>query len=325
LYIEPTRPGVKRVLLFSGSSNQSLCRDIVSYLGIELGKVQLSQFSNGEIYVRFAESVRGSDVFVVQTGAAPVNMHLMELLIMVDALKRASAKRISAVIPHYGYARQDKKTQAREPITAKLVADLLQTAGADRVLSMDLHAGQIQGYFDIPVDHLTALPVLVNYFREKNIPELVVASPDVGRVKLAKKFSDKLGSGLAILHKTRPAHNRAEIGEIVGDVAGKAVLLVDDMIDTAGTLTEGAKTLIAHGAKEVYACATHPVLSGPAVERLRNSPIKEIIVTDTIPLSPEKRIEKIKVLSIAPIFAQTIKSVYEDESVSAIFEDDNLL
>lgn len=311
-------------MVFSGSSNLELCQEIVHYLGIELGKVKLSQFSDGEIYVRFLESVRGADVFAIQTLSSPVNLHLMELLIMVDALKRASAKRISAVIPHYGYARQDKKTTAREPISAKLIADLLSVAGIDRLLSMDLHAGQIQGFFDVPVDHLTALPVLVNYFSDKKIKDLVVVSPDVGRVKLAKKFSDKLASGLAILHKTRPAHNVAEVGQVVGDVKGKPTLLVDDMIDTAGTITAGAETLLREGATEVYACATHGILSGPAIDRLNESPIKEVVITNTIPLTKEKTIEKIKVLSIASIFAQAILNVYEDESVSAIFEDDVL-
>lgn len=309
-------------MVFSGSSNAELCQEIVRFLGIELGKVKLSQFSDGEIYVKFLESVRGADVFVIQTLSAPVNLHLMELLIMIDALKRASAKRISAVIPHYGYARQDKKTTAREPITAKLVADLLSATGIDRVLTMDLHAGQIQGFFDVPVDHLTALPVLVKYFADKDFQNLVVVSPDVGRVKLAKKFSDKLGSGLAILHKTRPAHNVAEVGQVVGEVKGKVALLVDDMIDTAGTITEGAKTLVREGATEIYACATHGVLSGPAIERLKDSSIKEVVITNTIPLNGSNGLDKIKVLSIASIFSQAILNVYEDESVSAIFEDD---
>jgi ribose-phosphate pyrophosphokinase len=312
-------------MIFSGSSNIELGKEIVNYLGTRLGMVKLSRFSDGEIYVKFLESVRGADVFVIQTLSAPVNTNLMELLIMIDALKRASARKISAVIPHYGYSRQDKKTTAREPITAKLVADLLSSTGIDRMLSMDLHAGQIQGFFNVPVDHLTALPVLVSYFKEKKIKNLVVVSPDVGRVKLAKKFSDKLDSGLAILHKTRPAHNIAEVGQVVGDVKGKIALLVDDMIDTAGTITEGAVTLLREGAAEVLACATHPVLSGPAIDRLQKSAIKEVVVTNTIPLDDNKKIDKLKILSIAPIFAQTILNVFEDKSVSEIFEDDNLL
>jgi ribose-phosphate pyrophosphokinase len=314
----------RRLMVFSGSSNPQLGEEIANYLGVELGRVKLAQFSNGETYVRFLESVRGSDVFLVQTMCKPVNAHLMELLVMIDALKRASAERISAVIPHYGYARQDKKTTAREPITAKLVADLLTVAGADRMLSMDLHAGQIQGFFDVPVDHLTSLPVLSGYFKDKAIDDLVVVSPDVGRVKLAKKYADKLDAGLAILHKTRPAHNVAEMGAVVGEVEGRTALLVDDMVDTAGTLTEGAKTLVAAGAKRVYACATHAVLSGPAVDRINESPIEELVVTNTMP-APAAEIPKLKILSIAQIFAQTILNVYEDESVSAIFQEDNFI
>lgn len=313
------------MMAFSGRSNIFLGQEIANYLGIELGQVKLSQFSNGEIYVRFLESVRGADVFIIQTMSSPVNTHLMELLVMIDALKRASAERISAVIPHYGYARQDKKTTSREPITAKLIADLLVVAGIDRMLSMDLHAGQIQGFFDVPVDHLTSLPVLVSYFREKNFKDFVVVSPDVGRVKLAKKFADKLGADLAILHKTRPEHNVAEMGQIVGDVKGKTALLVDDMIDTAGTITEGAETLKRSGAAKVYAAATHAILSGPAIERINASPIEEVVLTNTVPLDDRSKIPKIKTLSIAQIFAQTILNVYQDESVSAIFEEDNFI
>lgn len=314
-----------RLMVVSGNSNPQLGQEIANYLGVELGRVKLSQFSNGEIYVKFLESVRGADVFIIQTLCKPVNTHLMELLVMIDALKRASAERISAVIPHYGYARQDKKTTAREPITAKLIADLLTVAGMDRMLSMDLHAGQIQGFFDLPVDHLTSLPVLSGYFMEKNIEDFVVVSPDVGRVKLAKKFADKLGAQLAILHKTRPAHNVVEVGQVIGEVKGKTALLVDDMIDTAGTITEGAKTLIKSGAKKVYAAATHPVLSGPAIERINESPIEELVVTNTMPVPRLDELPKLKVLSIAQIFAQTILNVYEDESVSAIFEEDNFI
>lgn len=320
-----SRNAKKRLMVFSGSSNPELGKEIVNYLGINLGQVKLSKFSNGEIYVKFLESVRGADVFAVQTFSAPVNTHLMELLIMIDALKRASAERISAVVPHYGYSRQDKKTTAREPITAKLIADLLSVSGINRLLTMDLHAGQIQGFFDVPVDHLTALPVLSGYFKEKNLKNLVVVSPDVGRVKMAKKFSDKLQADLAILHKSRPSHNVAQVSQIVGEVEGKVALLVDDMIDTGGTITEGAQTLLREGVKEVYACATHPILSGPAPEKLQNSPIKEVVVTNTLPLVKKQKIPKLKVLSIASTFAQTILNVYKDESVSAIFEGDNLM
>ncbi len=319
---ERTKP---RLMVFSGNSNPQLGQEIANYLGVELGRVKLSTFSNGEIYVKFLESVRGADVFLIQTMFKPVNAHLMELLVMIDALKRASAERISAVIPHYGYARQDKKTTAREPITAKLVADLLTVAGINRMLSMDLHAGQIQGFFNVPVDHLTSLPVLTGYFKEKNLKDLVIVSPDVGRVKLAKKFADKLGAELAILHKTRPEHNVAEMGQVIGQVKGKTAILVDDMIDTAGTITEGAKTLVQSGAERIFACATHPILSGPAVQRINDSPIEELVVTNTVPVAQAPEMQKVKVLSIAQIFAQTILNVYEDESVSAIFEEDNFI
>ena len=316
------KPANKRIMVFSGRSNPVLGNEIVEELSIDAGKVKISQFTDGEIYVKFLESVRGADVFLIQTFSDPVNKNIMELLIMADALKRASAKRVSAVIPYYGYSRQDKKTTSREPITAKLVADLLQNTGIDRVVTMDLHAGQIQGFFDIPVDHLTALKILVSHFSKMKLQDLVVVSPDVGRVKLAKKFSDQLGSELAILHKTRPDHNLVEVGQVVGEVKGKVALLVDDMIDTAGTITEGAKTLIKKGATEVYTCATHGVLSGQALERIEASAIKELVLTNTIPLEPKKKLDKITILSIAPLFAQAINNIYEDESVSTLFGDD---
>ncbi|MDI6892688.1 MAG: ribose-phosphate pyrophosphokinase [Actinomycetota bacterium] len=313
----------QKLMIFAGSANSDLSQEIATHLGAKLGEVKIHRFSDGEIYVRFLESVRGADVFLIQSLSSPVNRNLMELLIMIDALKRASAERISAVIPYYAYARQDKKTEARESITAKLVADLLAVAGADRVLTMDLHAGQVQGFFDVPVDHLTALPLLGKYFAEKGLEDLVVVSPDVGRVKMAKRFSDKLGATLAILHKARPEHNVAEITQVVGKVKEKTALLVDDMIDTAGTMVNGAKALIEKGAREVYACATHAIFSEPAVGRLKASPIKEVVVTNTVFLPPEKRIEKIKVLSIAPLFAQTILNVHQNESVSQLFEGNN--
>ncbi len=319
--VEPRR----RLMLFSGTSHQTLSKEIADFLGTELGQVKISKFSNGEIYVKFLESIRGADIFVIQTMSASVNDHLMELLIMIDALKRASAERISAVIPHYGYSRQDKKSSGREPITAKLVADLLTVAGTDRVLTMDLHAGQIQGFFDRPVDHMTALPVLTSYFNDKKIDDLVVVSPDVGRVKVAKKYADKLNADLAILHKTRPAHNVVEVGEVVGEVKGRTALLVDDMIDTAGTITAGAETVMNAGANAVFACATHGVLSGQALERIEESPIKELVITNTLLSESPPGASKIKVLSIAQTFAQTILNVHDDESVSAIFEEDNFL
>jgi ribose-phosphate pyrophosphokinase len=308
------------MMVYAGSSIPGLGQKIADFLGIHLGKVQLHRFSDGEIYVRFLESVRGAYVFVVQSLCHPVNDHLMELLIMIDALKRASTAEVSAVVPYYGYSRQDKKAVAREPITAKLVADLMSVAGVKRLLTMDLHAGQIQGYFDGPVDHLTAMPILATYFKEKKLKDPVVVSPDVGRVKAVKKFADRLNSPLAIMHKRRPEHNIAKVMHVVGEVEGRRAILIDDMIDTGGTMIEAAEALVEHGAKEIYACATHPILSGPAIGRLENSAIKEVVVTDTIPLPKEKQIPKIKVLSISSLFAQAILNVYENKSVSALFE-----
>lgn len=315
----------KRLMVFSGRSNPALGEEIAQHLGIRLGKVELSTFSNGEIYVRYQESIRGADVFVVQTLADNINDNLVELFIMVDALKRASAHRVFAVIPHYGYARQDKKAAAREPITAKLVADLLTKAGIQRMVTVDLHAGQIQGFFDVPVDHLMGLPLLSGYFKDKDFKDLVVVSPDVGRVKMAKRYADKLGASLAILHKTRPAHNVAEITHIIGEVQGHPCLMIDDMVDTAGTLVSGAKALMDHGATEIYAGATHAVLSGPAIERIEKSPIKQLVTTNTIPISESKMIPKIKVLSIAGLLSQAIRNVYEDRSVSELFDGQNQL
>ncbi len=315
----------KRLMVFSGRSNPALGKEIAKHLGVELGRVEIATFSNGEIYIRYLESVRGADAFVVQTLADSVNDHLMELLIMIDALKRASAHKIFAVIPHYGYARQDKKAAAREPITAKLVADLLMTAGINRMVTVDLHAGQIQGFFNVPVDHLMGLPLLAGYFKKKKIKDLVVVSPDVGRVKMAKRYADTLGASLAILHKTRPVRNVAEITHIIGDIKGRPCLVIDDMVDTAGTLVSGAQALVEHGATEIYAGATHPVLSGPAVERIEKSVIKELVTTNTIPISEEKMISKFKVLSIAKLLSQAIQNVYEDRSVSELFGGQNQL
>lgn len=315
----PHRLG-KRMMIYTGSSTSDLGREIANYLGMDLGKVELKEFSDGEIYVRFLESVRGADVFVLQSLCYPVNDNLMELLIMIDALKRASAAEISAAVPYYGYSRQDKKAVAREPITAKLVADLLRVSGVKRLLTMDLHADQIQGYFDGPVDHLTAIPILASYFREKKLKDVVVVSPDVGRVKVVKRFADRINAPLAIIHKKRPLHNVAKAMTVIGEVAGKRAVLIDDMIDTAGTIVEAADVLKQHRVKEVYACATHPVISGPAIERLKKSVIKEVVVTDTIPLPKEKQIPKIKVLSISSLFAQAMLNVYENKTVSALFE-----
>lgn len=312
----------EKILIFSGRSHPELAERIAEELGLSLGRVKLSTFANGEIYCRYEESVRGADVFVIQTIYDSVNDYLMELLIMVDALKRASAERITAVIPHYGYARQDKKTLSREPITAKLVADLLVVAGVNRVVTMDLHAGQIQGFFNCPVDHLTALPVILNYFKEKYGEELkdwVVCSPDVGRVKTAKKAADIIGADLAVLHKSRPEHNVAQVAEVVGNVKNKRVLIIDDMIDTAGTMISGVNALKNQGAKEVYVAATHGIFSGPAKERIESSEIEEVVVTDTVPFYRKVKIEKVKVVSVASIFAQTLKNIHEDISVSDMF------
>jgi ribose-phosphate pyrophosphokinase len=314
----------KKLMIFSGRSYPELGRQIAGHLGISLGRVDLKTFSNGELYVRYEESVRGSDAFVVQTCTEPINDSIMEILLMVDALERASAKRISAVIPYYGYSRQDKKTLAREPISARLVTDLLSVAGADRILTMDLHAGQIQGFFSGPMDHLTAVPLLASYISRQLLENVVIVSPDAGRVKMAKKYSDHLGTPMAILHKRRPGHNEAEVLHVIGEVKDKTAVLVDDMIDTAGTMAASSVALLEAGAKDVYACATHGLFSGPAKERLDNSPLKKVVVTNTLPIPEERRCEKLEVLSIASIFANTIASVFKDESVSELFGGDNM-
>jgi ribose-phosphate pyrophosphokinase len=312
----------KRMMVFAGTSNPDLAEGVARHLGVELGNVKIRKFANGEIYIRYLESVRGADVFIVQSICAPVNDLLMELLIMVDAAKRASARTITAVISHYGYARQDKKSAAREPITAKLVADLMTVAGVSRVITMDLHQGQIQGFFNQPVNHLTALPILADYFESLHLENLCVVSPDVGRAKACKKLSNMLGAGLAIMHKGRPEHNVAEITHVIGDVSGKTCIVADDMIDTAGSITVGAKALIAAGAKEVYVAATHGIFSPPAFERIADSPITEVIVTNTLPVAEEHRNGKLHVLSVAPLFAHAIQNVYDDESVSELFDPD---
>jgi ribose-phosphate pyrophosphokinase len=311
------------MMLFAGRSNPALGENVAKHLGIKLGEVEIETFSNGEIYVRFLESVRGADVFVLQTICEPVNDNLVELLIMIDALKRASAHKIFAVIPHYGYARQDKKSAAREPITAKLFADMLMIAGIDRAVTVDLHAGQIQGFFDAPVDHLMGLPLLSGYFEKKGLDNLTIVSPDVGRVKLAKRFADKIGAELAIMHKSRPVHNVAEITHVIGEVEGRPCVMIDDMVDTAGTLCSGAEALIARGASEVSACATHPVLSGPAVERIEKSSIKELVFTDTIPIPAHKMISKFKVVSISNLVAKAMLNIHESRSISELFDGQN--
>ena len=312
----------KSIKIFTGNSNPVLAKEIADIIGVNVGSAEVNTFSDGEISVNINETVRGADVFLVQSTSGPVNENLMELLIMMDAFRRASAGRITAVIPYYGYARQDRKAKARDPITAKLVADLIHTAGADRVLAMDLHAAQIQGYFNIPVDHLLGAPILAKYFQGLNIPEdeLVVVSPDIGGVTRARKFAERLHAPIAIIDKRRPKANVSEVMNVIGDIKGKTVILIDDIIDTAGTITNGAKALVELGAKEVYACCTHPVLSGPAFERIQNSVIKELVVLNTIALPEDKKVDKIKSLSVAPILAEAIRRIYEDLSVSKIFE-----
>ncbi|QAT41460.1 ribose-phosphate diphosphokinase [Clostridium sp. JN-9] len=314
----------KNIKIFAGNSHPKLAKEIADILGVSVGNSKVSRFSDGEISVDINETVRGTDVFVVQSTNSPVNDNLMELLIMIDAFKRASAGRITAVIPYYGYARQDRKAKARDPITAKLVADLITAAGADRVLTIDLHAAQISGYFNIPVDHLLGSPILAKYFIKKGFADrddVVVVSPDLGSVTRARKFADKLHAPIAIIDKRRPKANVSEIMNIIGDIQDKTVILVDDMIDTAGTITNGANALVQRGAREVYACCTHAVLSGPAIERIKNSAIKELVMLNSICLPEEKMLDKFTILSVAPLFAEAIKRIYGDESVSKLFEE----
>ena len=306
--------------VFSLNSNPALAEEIAETIGVELGKCSVSRFSDGEIQINIEESIRGCDVFVIQSTSGPVNEHIMELLIMIDALKRASAKTINIVMPYYGYARQDRKARAREPITAKLIANLLETAGATRVITLDLHAPQIQGFFDILIDHLRGVPILADYFEEKNLNDIVIVSPDHGGVTRARKLADRLKAPIAIIDKRRPKPNVAEIMNIVGNIEGKTAILIDDIIDTAGTITLAANALIENGATEVYACCTHPVLSGPAIDRIQNSKIKELVVTNTIPLPAEKRIEKITERSVAPLIGEAIIRVHEEQSVSTLFD-----
>ncbi|HIY08832.1 MAG TPA: ribose-phosphate pyrophosphokinase [Firmicutes bacterium] len=314
----------KEIKIFTANATPEVAGEIAKHLGVPLGKSEVKKFSDGEIAVSINESVRGSDVFVVQSTCAPVNTNLMELLIMIDAFKRASAASITAVMPYFGYARQDRKAKARDPISAKLVADLITEAGADRVLTMDLHAAQIQGFFDIPVDHLLGVPILSPYFAEKfkghDPDEIVVASPDLGSVGRARKFAERIDARLAIVDKRRPKANVSEVMNIIGDVQGKKVIIVDDLIDTAGTLCNAAEAMIVKGgATEVYACATHGVLSGPALERLEKSPIKELVLLDTIPLPKEANMNRITQLHVASVFAEAIGRIYEDKPVSPLF------
>ncbi|MGE5190701.1 MAG: ribose-phosphate diphosphokinase [Gemmatimonadota bacterium] len=308
-----------RLKLFSGNANVDLARQICAYLSVPLGSAVVKRFSDGEINVDIGENVRGADVFIVQPTCPPVNDHLMELLILMDALKRSSAMRVTAVIPYYGYARQDRKVLPRAPITAKLVADLLTAAGVSRVLTMDLHAGQIQGYFNIPVDHLYAAPVMLDYIRANWGNDIVFVSPDAGGVERARAFAKRLNATLAIIDKRRAAPNVSEVMNIIGDVAGKSAVLLDDMVDTAGTMVQSAEALAKNGAKRVFACATHGVLSGPAIERLEKSAIEQLVVTDSIPLREKTGCRKIKVLSVAPLLGEAIKRIHSNDSVSSLF------
>ena len=310
-----------KVKIFTGNANPSLAREVANYLGLELGSAFVGKFNNGEIQVKIDESVRGQDVFLIQTTSFPVNDHLMELLIMIDAAKRASAKTITAVVPYYAYARQDRKTRGREPITAKLVADLLTTAGATRVVTIDLHAAQIQGFFNIPMDNLVGVPLLAEYFMNKKIENLVVVSPDLGGVNRARQMADLLEAPIAIIEKRRPMPGVAEVMNIIGSVEGKNVIIVDDIIDTAGSLTEGANALKKFGAKDIYAACTHPVFSDPAIQRIADSALKEVVVSDSIPVPEEKMHEKIKVIPLAPLFGETILRISKNYSVSCLFDE----
>ncbi|MBD2569330.1 ribose-phosphate pyrophosphokinase [Anabaena lutea] len=323
LKMEPAATGMTenhRLRLFSGSANLQLSQEVSRYLGMELGPMIRKRFADGELYVQIQESIRGCDVYLVQPSCQPVNDHLMELLIMIDACRRASARQITAVLPYYGYARADRKTAGRESITAKLVANLITEAGANRILAMDLHAAQIQGYFDIPFDHVYGSPVLLDYLARKGLQDIVVVSPDVGGVARARAFAKKLNDApLAIIDKRRQAHNVAEVLNVIGDVKGKTAVLVDDMIDTGGTIAEGARLLRAEGASQVYACATHAVFSPPAIERLSSGLFEEVIVTNTIPIPENNRFPQLVVLSVANLLGEAIWRIHEDSSLSSLF------
>jgi ribose-phosphate pyrophosphokinase len=319
----------KHLMLFAGTSHPDLANEIADGLGIPISPCEIRRFASSEIYVRPVDSVRGADVFIIQTHCAPVNETIMELLILVDAMKRASAKRITAVIPYYGYSRQDKKTLAREPISAKLVADLLSAAGSDRVVSVDLHSGQIQGFFDFPFDHLTALPLLAVFLRDEtglSGDQITVVAPDAGRVKVAERLQQHLHADIAYINKRRSRYeaNKIEAIEVVGEVEGQVCVIVDDMIDTAGTMVQGARALAERGAREIYAAATHGLFNGKAVPNIEESPITQVIVTNTVPIPEERQFSKLKVLSIAPIIASALHAVFEDTSVSEIFHGENM-
>lgn len=312
-----------QVKIFSGNSNKSLAKKIADKLGLPLGNMEVGRFSDGEVSVNIQETVRGCDVFLIQSTSSPVNENLMELLVMIDAVRRASASRITAVIPYFGYARQDRKARARDPISAKLVANLLEKAGADRVLTMDLHSSQVQGFFDIPVDNLYGMPVLARYFTKQGLKsdDIVVVSPDVGSVARSRLMATKFNASLAIVDKRRPKANVMEVMNIIGDVEGKRCIMIDDMIDTAGTITQGAAAIVEKGnAAEVYACCSHGVLSGPAIDRIEKSPLKQVVVLDTIEIPEEKRSPKIKIVTVADLFAEAIERVYSDLPVSKLYD-----
>jgi len=311
---------IDHMMIFAGNAHPALAQEICDYLSMPLGRASVRTFSDGEVFVEIGENVRGADVFVIQPTCPPVDHNVMELLIMVDALRRASARRITAVLPYYGYARQDRKAAPRVPISAKLVADIITTAGARRVLAMDLHATQIQGFFSIPVDHLFAAPILLNYLRNRFPEEVVMVSPDAGGVERTRAFAKRLGAGLAIIDKRRDRPNETQVMNIIGDVKGKTAVILDDMVDTAGTLCKAAEALKEHGANEVHACITHPVLSGPAVSRIRESVLKSLVVTNTIPLrEAAQKVDKIKVLSVSDLLGEAIRRIHKDDSVSSLF------
>jgi len=311
---------MNELIIFSGNSHPELAKDICNSLKVSPGKCQVDRFSDGEVRAKINENVRGKDVFVIQSTGSPANENLMELLIMMDALRRASARRITAVLPYFGYARQDRKDQPRVPITAKLVANLLDRAGADRILTIDLHAGQIQGFFDIPLDHLYAISIFEEYFKKKKIKDIVIVSPDVGGIKMARAYAKRIHAGLAIVDKRRLNDTDAEVMHIMGDVEGKNVVIVDDMISTAGSMVEAVAALKKNGAGDIYGAITHPVLCGPAIKRIEASGIKELVVTDTIPMSEEKKIDRITQLSVAPLLGEAIKRIHDEETISALFE-----
>ncbi len=323
MQMTPTR----RLELVTGRAHPALAQEIAQYLGVPLGETNLQEFADSEFHCRYGSSIRGVDLFIVQTHAAPVNDSIMEMLVMIDAAKRASAKRITAVCPYYGYSRQDRKSTGREPITAKLVADLLSTAGADRIVSVDLHSGQIQGFFNGPFDHLVAAPVLVEYLRRYGDGDMVVISPDAGRVKVSERFSQQIGADLAIVHKRRPGGSVDEVEalEVVGNVKGRRCIIIDDQIGTAGTMCAAAERLVEEGATDIWAMATHAILAGPALDRLKAAPISKVVVTNTLPVPEERRIDKLEVVSVAKLIADAIDAVFEDTSVSEIFGGQNLL